>query len=208
MLGTYGDIMCNYNVYAFDFPVTSYYCNADFTLNNSILYQDNFASGGGNNGGNNGGNEEPEEPEEDENIVSQFMTALLDLLIHAIIPNQDQYNDIIDRFEDQVISRFLIVPLTRSESYDNSTIYSSIGNHKPIINIWGYDFDFNDLYVALNTPINLGIVYEDFGSDPGTQWYHTINNQGVTPYSIITLVLYINLIAMNIVLYNKFMEKE
>ena len=195
MLGNYGDVMCNYDVFSFDFPLTSYFCNADFTLNNDIIYIDNSQSGGGNGGG----GDNPEVPDEEDNILVNILSGWL-------LPTEEQVEEIRDYYEDTIMSKFGLQNYDFDNDLDNENIFlSDFPVFRFTILQTDIEFETEQIATMLNTPISFGHRRDELISDNETTFWEPVATGGLTPKKIISILFAIEVFYFNIVMYNRFL---
>lgn len=159
---------------------------------NYFTYVEDNTTGGSGDGGDSG---------EDDNIFDIIGNAIKSVFI----PNEEQFEDLQENFSDKILSKFNIITISRNgTSYNNEDVYSFIGNNKPFIDIYGYQFEFQYLYDMLHTPLHFGYVREELVED----YVYKVDTGGLTPYGIINLMFGISITILNYVLFNKFFEKE
>lgn len=157
----------------------------------------------GNNVGNNVGGNEDNNNSNIFQAISEFFDNFWDNLLHIVVPNSEDFEDLQESFEDNVLSVFTITKLSRFSDYSNN--YGPFYDGKfPIINILGYNFNTEQFYTLLNTPISFGVL--NYQTDE-TSHPVEVNTGGLTAYTIINIFIAIDIAFLNIFLFNKFFDK-
>lgn len=143
---------------------------------------------------------------ENNNGILDFLLDFWNNFVHIIVPSQEDFEDLQESFNDNILSVFSLTSLSRNSSYSNNDKYPSVNyNDKmPIFNIMGYEFDTTYIKNFLDTPFTFGILRYQMGDTSSDTQVYT---GGLTCRHLISLIFAIEICAMNIALYNKFFNK-
>lgn len=183
------------------------YENEDSMTGYNFYYDTSFYSAFANQGGGESGG--GEEEEENDGLLA-FITNFFDNLLHLVVPDAEDWQEIQDSFQDDILGRFDID--TWSFNDNLNVIYSEeLGIYEPRYSAPYFDFGafgvlrldgINDL---LNTPISLGKM--DTHYDEAIGPIVELETNGVTIRDLINYLLAIEIFILNIFLYNKFFAK-
>lgn len=190
----------------------NYACDVDIVdgSNNVILDSSNVTLvnptiddvGGGESGG----------ESEDDGSILDFLSNFWGNLIHIVVPTSEQWEEIQENFEDEVLGKFNIPTLT----FDNNDLDYEMDGHRfqndkaPYIefSFLGADctFDLQQINDFLDTPFNFGKkkIWVYGSANQGTM---TLDNGGLTLRTLLNLFIAIDITFVNLALYNRFLNK-
>lgn len=158
-----------------------------------------------------GGGESGGESEDDGSILD-FLSNFWNNLIHIVVPTSEQWEEIQENFEDEVLGKFNIPTLT----FDNNDLDYEMDGHRfqndkaPYIefSFLGADctFDLQQINDFLDTPFNFGKkkIWVYGSANQGTM---TLDNGGLTLRTLLNLFIAIDITFVNLALYNRFLNK-
>lgn len=96
---------------------------------------------------------------------NSFFDNFFDNLIHIVVPSSEQWQDVQDSFQDNILDKFHITSMSFNDNltYDWGVI-TTLKSSAPIISFgsWG-EIDLSSINELLNTPISFGQVVTQFG---------------------------------------------
>lgn len=189
------------------YPYQEFATNQDIIANGEVLYsvQDYPLQIDSNGDGGDSG-------ETEEGGILDFITNFWSNLLHIVVPTEEQWDELQENWEDNVLSKFNIQAWSFNENdYNYSNAWEWQNNDAPEIpiNILGGNGRINmqSVNTWLNTPFNFG-QKKLYYSDPTSEVLATIDNGGLTIRKLLILTINIDIFVLNIYLFNKFFSKE